>query len=263
MLLFQTQKSENESKVPPPDWPNAGRIVFENFCCSYDTIENPIIRDVSIEIRAGEKVAVIGRSGAGKSSLTLALFRLMPETRGCIRIDDIDLNSLDRRSFRSRLTIIPQEPLLLSGSLRLNLDPFNVHSDNQLYHVLRQANLNSFAVPGGLELQLVDSGSNWSVGQRQQLCLARALLNRSKVLVLDEATASLDPQTEQLIQNTIQNQFSDCTVVAIAHRLNFVFSYSRVLVLEGGQVVEFDSPKTLMERKQSAFYALAKESGLV
>jgi ATP-binding cassette subfamily C (CFTR/MRP) protein 1 len=236
--------------------------VFKNFCSSYESITNPIIQDVSIEINAGEKVAVVGRSGAGKSSLTLALFRLMPETSGSVSIDDIDLSVLDRRSFRPRLTIIPQEPLLLTGSLRLNLDPFNVHSDSQLFFVLRQANLTSFAVPGGLEHQLVDSGINWSVGQRQQLCLARALLNRSKILVLDEATASLDPETENLIQNTIKEQFSDCTVVAIAHRLNFVFSYSRVLVLDAGRVVEFDSPKVLMDNKESAFYALARESGL-
>lgn len=218
---------------------------------------------MSIEINAGEKIAVVGRSGAGKSSLTLALFRLMPETSGSIEIDNIDLNSLDCRSVRPRLTIIPQEPLLLSGSLRLNLDPFNLHSDEQLYQVLQQAHLTSYAIPGGLEYQLMDSGMNWSVGQRQQLCLARALLKKSKILILDEATASLDPQTEQLIHRTIEEQFSDCSVIAIAHRLNFVFSYHRILLLDNGRVCEFDSPKVLLSNQKSAFYSLAKESGLV
>jgi ABC-type multidrug transport system fused ATPase/permease subunit len=208
---------------------------------------------------------LVGRTGAGKSSLTLALFRLIEPVEGKILIDNVDVGKLGLYDLRSRLTIIPQDPVLFTGTLRLNLDPFESHDDSEIWSVLELAHLKTFvsSLEQGLTHPVSEGGENLSVGQKQLICLARALLRKCKIIVLDEATAAVDIETDDLIQNTIRNQFSGCTIITIAHRLNTIIDYDRIIVMDKGEIVEFDSPKVLLENTESVFYSMAKESGLV
>lgn len=191
---------------------------------------------------------MVGRTGAGKSSIIQSLFRLA-ENEGQIFIDGIDIGVIGLHDLRKKISIIPQEPVLFSGSLRFNLDPFEERSDAELWRALDQVELMTVvtAMPGGLDGKVLDGGSNFSVGQRQLLCLARAILRNNKILILDEATANVDSETDNLIQETIRQQFADCTVITIAHRLNTVMDSDRVLVVDAGEVVEYDHPFALIK----------------
>lgn len=212
-----------------------------------------------------EKIGIVGRTGAGKSSLTLALFRIIEGAGGKIIIDDIDIASIGLHSLRNRLTIIPQDPVLFSGSLRMNIDPFQSYPDDSIWMALEQSHLKSFVkgLTDGLEFKITEGGENLSVGQRQLVCLARALLRKTKVLILDEATAAIDIETDELIQKTIRSQFNDCTILTIAHRLNTIMDSDRIIVLDQGIIAEFDSPANLLSNTNSIFYGMAKNSGLV
>ncbi|GBN77020.1 Multidrug resistance-associated protein 1, partial [Araneus ventricosus] len=208
---------------------------------------------------------IVGRTGAGKSSLTLALFRIVEAAGGKICIDGIHIAKLGLHDLRNKLTIIPQDPVLFTGTLRSNLDPFGAYSDEALWQSLEQAHLKNFvsALEKGIEHEVSEGGENLSVGQRQLVCLARALLRKTKVLILDEATAAVDVETDELIQSTIRTQFSDCTVITIAHRLNTILDYDKVIVLSKGEIVEMDKPEELLKNENSIFYAMAKDAGLV
>merc|ERR1711973_728879 len=210
-------------------------------------------------------VGIVGRTGAGKSSLTLGLFRIIEAAGGKIVIDGIDISDLALHALRSRITIIPQDPVLFSGSLRMNLDPFNSYSDEEVWNALEHAHLKTFAksLPALLDHEVSEGGENLSIGQRQLVCLARALLRKTKVLVLDEATAAVDLETDDLVQDTIRKEFADCTVLTIAHRLNTIMDSDRALVLDAGRVKEFDSPAGLLADKHSIFYGMAKNAGIV
>uniref|UniRef100_A0A673HVF0 ATP-binding cassette, sub-family C (CFTR/MRP), member 2 n=1 Tax=Sinocyclocheilus rhinocerous TaxID=307959 RepID=A0A673HVF0_9TELE len=199
-----------------------------------------------------------------KSSLTNCLFRIIEASEGRILIDGIDISTLGLHDLRSRLAIIPQDPVLFSGTLRMNLDPFEKSSDEEIWTVLELAHLKDYVrgLPTGLQHEVSEGGENLSVGQRQLLCLARALLRKSRILILDEATAAVDLETDDLIQNTIRTEFSHCTVLTIAHRLNTILDSSRVMVLDFGKIVEFDSPSVLLNNKQRHFYAMAKDAGI-
>lgn len=196
--------------------------------------------------------------------MTLALFRIIEAADGKIIIDDINIAEIGLHSLRSRLTIIPQDPVLFSGSLRMNIDPFNTYTDDEIWIALEQSHLKSFVkgLSEGLAYTIAESGENLSVGQRQLVCLARALLRKTKVLILDEATAAIDIETDELIQKTIRSQFSDCTILTIAHRLNTIMDSDRVIVLDRGEIAEYDTPKALLSDKNSIFYGMAKESGI-
>ncbi|EGW14610.1 Canalicular multispecific organic anion transporter 1 [Cricetulus griseus] len=250
-------------KRPPADWPSKGEIRFNNYQVRYRPELDLVLKGITCHIKSTEKVGVVGRTGAGKSSLTNCLFRILESAGGQIIIDGVDIASVGLHDLRGKLTIIPQDPILFSGSLRMNLDPFNKYSDEEVWKALELAHLKSF-VDGlqlGLYHEVTEGGDNLSIGQRQLLCLGRALLLKSKILILDEATAAVDLGTDSLIQTTIRNEFSNCTVITIAHRLHTIMDSDKIMVLDSGKIVEYGSPEELMS-KTGPFYLMAKEAGI-
>ncbi|KAK0179174.1 hypothetical protein PV327_007989 [Microctonus hyperodae] len=250
--------------TPEKNWPAEGKVEFRDFKVRYREGLDLVLHGLTFSVNGGEKIGIVGRTGAGKSSLTLSLFRIIEAAHGKIFIDGIDISKLGLHTLRSRLTIIPQDPVLFSGTLRLNLDPFNACEDSQIWQALEQAHLRSFvkSLPNGLHHIVSEGGDNLSVGQRQLICLARALLRKTKILILDEATAAVDLETDDLIQRTIKNEFGDSTILTIAHRLNTIIDSDRVIVLDKGKITEFDSPDVLLRQSTSAFYSMAKDAGL-
>ncbi|XP_075889870.1 ATP-binding cassette sub-family C member 3 isoform X2 [Nelusetta ayraudi] len=255
---------EVEDKKPPPEWPTHGNVEFHDYSVRYREGLDLVLKQLSLSVRGGEKIGIVGRTGAGKSSMTLCLFRLLEAAEGEITVDDVKIAEIGLHDLRSKLTIIPQEPVLFSGSLRMNLDPFDKYNDEEVWKALEHSHLHRFVSnqAAKLELECAEGGENLSVGQRQLVCLARALLRKTRILILDEATAAIDLETDDLIQSTIRTQFEDCTVFTIAHRLNTIMDYTRVLVLDKGQIAEFDTPTNLISQK-GIFYSMAKDAGLV
>ncbi|OMH80271.1 Metal resistance protein YCF1 [Zancudomyces culisetae] len=256
---------------PDPEWPTQGKIEFVDYSLKYRAeLPDRVLKNINVGISPSEKVGVVGRTGAGKTSLTLGLFRIIEPFEGRILIDDLDITKIGLYDLRSRISIIPQDPVLFSGSVRFNLDPTscetpssldsvrrtNTRSDDDLWRALELTGLKSYvqSLDGQLDATVQQGGTNFSVGQRQLMCLARALVKNSRVIVMDEATAAIDPETDNLIQNLIRSQFKENTIITIAHRLNTVMDSDRILVLSKGQVVEFDKPATLLEDPNGAFY---------
>ncbi|XP_043593268.1 probable multidrug resistance-associated protein lethal(2)03659 isoform X2 [Bombus pyrosoma] len=231
-------------KKPKESWPEEGKIEFKNVYMKYDAAEPPVLKNLNFVIYPQEKIGIVGRTGAGKSSLISTLFRLA-QLDGVIEIDGVKINDIGLHDLRSKISIIPQEPFLYSGSMRSNLDPFNNYTDDVLWQALEEVELKEM----GLDSHINEGGSNLSVGQRQLVCLARAIVKNNPILVLDEATANVDLRTDELIQKTIRSKFSTCTVLTIAHRLNTVMDSDRILVMDAGKAVEFDAPHVLVERK--------------
>ncbi|KAG2688836.1 hypothetical protein I3760_09G112600 [Carya illinoinensis] len=252
-----------ESNRPPPGWPSSGLIKFEDVFMRYRSELPPVLHGLSFTVPPREKLGIVGRTGAGKSSMINALFRIVEMERGRILIDGFDVAKFGLTDLRKVLGIIPQSPVLFSGTVRLNLDPFSEHSDADLWEALERAHLkdvirrNSF----GLDAEVSEGGENFSVGQRQLLSLARALLRRSRILVLDEATAAVDVNTDALIQKTIREEFKSCTMLIIAHRLNTIIDSDRILLLDAGQVLEYDTPEELLLNDGSAFSRMVQSTG--
>lgn len=263
--VVQEAPWENPSFKPDPSWPITGEVAFENYSTRYRADLDLVLKGITCDIKPGEKVGIVGRTGAGKSSLTLALFRIIEAAGGSINIDGLDISTLGLYDLRRQLTIIPQDPVLFSGTLRSNLDPFDAKNEVELWRALEHSHLKDFVatLTEGLQHEIAEGGENISVGQRQLLCLARALLRKSRILILDEATAAVDMETDDLIQATIRREFADCTIITIAHRLNTILDYDRVIVLDGGEIAESDSPQELLKRESSLFYALAKDANLL
>ncbi|PSN42283.1 Multidrug resistance-associated protein 4 [Blattella germanica] len=251
-----------QDKQIPKNWPTEGRIEFENMYLRYGEPDDPsVLKNLNLTIQPKEKIGIVGRTGAGKSSLISALFRLA-NVEGSIKIDGLDTGTIGLHDLRKHISIIPQDPVLFSGTLRKNLDPFELYPDYMLWRSLEQVELKeSFNDTIGLDVHVAEHGSNFSVGQRQLVCLARAILRNNKILMLDEATANVDPQTDSLIQKTIRTKFSDCTVLTVAHRLNTIMDSDKVLVMEAGSMVEYDHPHILMQNKEGYFYSMVQETG--
>ncbi|KAF9200129.1 hypothetical protein BGZ49_009666 [Haplosporangium sp. Z 27] len=284
----------------PENWPNEGRVEFRNYSTRYREGLDLVIKNISIHVQPAEKVGIVGRTGAGKSSLTLALFRIIEaanshwakashngadsdapevveeseeseelekveveEDGGSIWIDGIDISTVGLNYLRQHLAIIPQDPTLFVGTVRENLDPFDELEDAQLWEALERAHLKDHiaSLAGGLSFKVSQNGDNFSVGQRSLICLARALLRKTKILVLDEATAAVDVETDELIQRTIRKEFKDRTILTIAHRIKTVMDSDKILVLEKGRTSEFDAPSVLLQNHDSLFYNLAKQAG--
>jgi ATP-binding cassette subfamily C (CFTR/MRP) protein 1 len=245
-------------------WPSHGAVVFEDVVFNYKPGAEPVLKGVSFSTFSNEKIGIVGRTGAGKSSLTMALFRINELVSGRILIDGVDIAALDLFTLRSRMSIIPQSPVLFQGTMRAYMDPFDEFVDADVWAALDKVGLKETvaALDGKLSHELRVNGENFSVGERQMLCMARALLRRSRLVVMDEATASIDHATERRLQQMIEREFADATVLTIAHRLATVLSCDRILVLGDGRVLEFDSPAALVRRPGGGvFYDLAREGG--
>ncbi|XP_017116909.1 probable multidrug resistance-associated protein lethal(2)03659 [Drosophila elegans] len=252
-------------KQPPKSWPEEGEVMTNNLSLRYvpDPRADYVLKGLNFTIKSREKVGIVGRTGAGKSSLINALFRLS-YNEGAIVIDKRDTSEMGLHDLRSKISIIPQEPVLFSGTMRYNLDPFEQYPDEKLWTALEEVHLKEeiSGLPRGLQSSISEGGTNFSVGQRQLVCLARAILRENRILVMDEATANVDPQTDALIQATIRNKFRDCTVLTIAHRLNTIMDSDKVLVLDAGQIVEFGSPYELLTESESkVFHGMVMQTG--
>ncbi|KAI3501347.1 hypothetical protein L1887_29213 [Cichorium endivia] len=250
-----------ESNRPLTNWPSSGRIDIQNLKIRYQPNSPLVLQGINCVFEGGHKIGIVGRTGSGKTTLIGALFRLVEPTEGRIFIDDLDITSIGLHDLRSSFGIIPQEPTLFSGSVRYNLDPLSEHSDHELWKVLEKCQLREAIhdKKEGLDSLVVEDGSNWSLGQRQLFCLGRALLKRRKILVLDEATASIDNATDTIIQKTIREEFQDCTVITVAHRIPTVIDCTMVLVMKDGKVMEYDKPMRLMNEPASLFAQLVNE----
>lgn len=266
-----------ENNRPPVTWPEQGSVVFQNYSTRYREDLDLVLRDVSFEIKPGQKVGIVGRTGAGKSSLTLALFRSLEADSGKILIDGIDISTIGLRDLRQSITMVPQDPTLFTGTIRSNLDPFGIHTDSEIFTALKQVQLISeipdaaASVPSetdgttnkniflDLSSSVAESGNNLSQGQRQLVCLARALLRNPKVFIMDEATGSLDYETDTKIQETVAEMKS--TIITIAHRLKSVAAYNKIVVLDHGKVVEFGHPHELLKNMRGIFYGMCESSG--
>uniref|UniRef100_K1R7I3 Multidrug resistance-associated protein 5 n=1 Tax=Magallana gigas TaxID=29159 RepID=K1R7I3_MAGGI len=252
----ESEGSEMDKKnQPPADWPDEGTLIFKNVKLRYRENLPLALKGVSFDVLPKEKIGIVGRSGSGKSSLGVALFRLVELESGTIKLDGIDISTLGLQDLRSKLSIIPQDPVLFIGTIRYNLDPFGEYNDEALWSALEKCHIKETiaSMESQLDSQVIENGENFSVGERQLMCLARALLRHSKILMLDEATAAIDTETDALVQTTIKEAFSDCTMLIIAHRLNTVLSCNRILVMEEGKVAEFDTPGNLMSNSNSKF----------
>lgn len=274
---------EDQAGDPAPAaWPAEGRLEVANLVVSYAADLPPVLKGLSFSIKRNQRVGIVGRTGAGKSSLTLALFRFLEAREGIILIDGIDISKIRLRDLRSRLAIIPQDPVLFSGTIRSNLDAFDEHNDNELrdalerVHLVSRTNIPSDEPSGSttpkardtntnifrkLTSKVSEGGLNLSQGQRQLLCLARAIVLRPKIMVLDEATSAVDMDTDALIQRSIREEFQDSTLIVIAHRLSTIADFDKVLVMGDGKVLEYDEPRLLMEKEGGEFRRLVEESG--
>lgn len=253
----------NENSRPPPGWPSEGIIEYKDVVMRYRPNLPAVLVGLSVKIQSSEKVGIVGRTGAGKSSMINSLFRLVEIESGSIMIDAHDIHRFGLNDLRKSLGIIPQTPVLFSGSIRFNLDPFNEHNDASIWEALERAHLKDAIRRSslGLDAEVAESGENFSVGQRQLLSLARALLRRSKILVLDEATAAVDVGTDALIQRTIREEFKSCTMLIIAHRINTIIDCDRILVVDAGRALEMDTPEQLLSDAGSAFSKMVESTG--
>ncbi|CAN6616690.1 ATP-dependent bile acid permease [Trichomonascus vanleenenianus] len=275
-----------ENSRPPPNWPSQGQITFDKLSLRYAPELPLVINQISFEVPAFNKVGVVGRTGAGKSTIITALFRFLEADSGRITIDGLDISTIGLKDLRKALAIIPQDPTLFTGTIRSNLDPFDEYTDRQMFEALRRVHLISeipssettppSAVSGtssstmiaenmnqfvNLSSPVTEGGGNLSQGQRQLMCLARSLLKSPKVLLLDEATASIDYETDAKIQKTIRQEFKHTTLLTVAHRLRSIIDYDKILVLGDGAAKEYDHPHVLLERKDSIFREMCERSG--
>jgi len=261
-ILEIPQEAEQRKQIPElMDWPSEGKIEFRDYSLKYRPETEIVLKNLSFEVKPNEKVGIVGRTGAGKSTICLALCRIVEAHEGTIFIDGVDISTVGLADLRERITIIPQDPTLFEGTLKFNLDPEGSLSDSELLRMAHKASLDDLIERDekGLEQKIEDGGKNLSSGEKQLICILRAILRKNKIVLMDEATANIDIKTEQIIQKLIHEEFVDSTVLTIAHRLNTIINSDRVLVLSKGEVEEYDDPQTLLDDTDSMFYSYANE----
>lgn len=287
----QISIEDQEGPAVPAAWPSEGRLQIKGLVAGYAPDLPPVLKGLSFDVARNQRVGVVGRTGAGKSSLTLALFRFLEAREGSIVIDGIDISKIKLQQLRSRLAIIPQDPVLFSGTVRSNLDAFDEHSDAELYDALERVHLirgtgnmsravesspsstvwadqpSAVTLPddntnifSSLSSRISEGGLNLSQGQRQLLCLARAIVSRPKIMVLDEATSAVDMATDVLIQRSVREEFGDSTLIVIAHRLSTIADFDKILVMSDGRAVEYDTPRELLAQR-GVFWEMVEQSG--
>lgn len=263
--IEQEAPYRNAMLDPPAhlEWPSVGKIVFDNVSFRYKPTGDLVLRRLSFTVQGGQKIGIVGRTGAGKSSITMALFRINELASGSVFIDGVDVGTIGLKSLREKLSIIPQTPVLFKGPLREYLDPFDEFDDQQLWEAIQKVGLTARIGEEQHKLMMVveENGENFSVGERQMLCMARALLRHSRIVIFDEATAAIDHETDQMLQRVIRTAFVNSTVLTIAHRLDTILDSDRILVLDGGRLVEFASPAELVSQGQGHFFELMREGG--
>lgn len=250
--------TDNFIAYVPDNWPQHGKIDFVNFSVKYRPNTPIVLNCLNISIRNGEKIGVVGRTGSGKSTLCLCLFRILEAFEGKINIDDIDISKVPLDYLRSKLTIIPQDSAILDGTLRFNIDPINECKDEEIISVLNNIGLWEILKEKNILAEITEEGL--SVGEKQLICIARAIIRKSKIILTDEATASIDLVTEEKIQKALNNYFNQATIITIAHRIKTVINNDKILVLDKGKVVEFGSPKELLNNKEGIFFSLYSNS---
>ncbi|CAH0553606.1 unnamed protein product [Brassicogethes aeneus] len=259
VMEYTEIKPENGSGQSPQDWPKHGAVQFKKVSLKYRNTHEAVLKDLNIEVKAGEKVGIVGRTGSGKSSIISTLFRLY-DIEGSIDIDGVDIKTVSLTQLRKSIAIIPQDPVLFRGTIRSNIDPLNMFKDEQIWEAIGKVKIKDM-IPS-LDMPIKESATNFSSGQRQLVCLARAIIRKNKIVVLDEATANMDSETEALLNNTIKEIFKNCTVFTIAHRLHSIIECDKVLVLDRGNVLEYDHPKTLLKNREGSFSKMVQQSDL-
>jgi ABC-type multidrug transport system fused ATPase/permease subunit len=266
MHIIQEEPSylpEKDDKLIEEKWPKNGEIEFKDFSVRYRPGTEIVLKKINFHIQPGEKVGVCGRTGSGKSTICLCLFRILEAEEGQIFIDNIDIATIGLDLLRSNLTIIPQDPCLLEGTLKYNIDPFNKNKNEDIIQILKDIGFEYTESDDKIMDKMIEQGgSNLSVGQKQLVCIARALLRKSKIVVMDEATANIDMNTEQIIQKALNLVLENSTVITVAHRIKTIINYDKILVLDSGEVKEFDSPTNLLKDENSLFHELYTKSTL-
>jgi ABC-type multidrug transport system fused ATPase/permease subunit len=247
---------------PSASWPSQGQIEFQDVVLRYHRYGIAILKNVSFTIQPREKVGVVGKTGSGKSTLFISLLRIAELSEGLIAIDDLDISTIGLKDLRSKIAVVPQEPVLFEGTIRTNLDPLDNRTDEEVWRALRSVHLLDKIrnMPQQLEAMIIENGKGFSLGQRQLFCIARAILANCTILLIDEGTNAVDIQTDTLIQETNNKNFAHCTVLKIAHRINTIIDMDKILVMDNGQVVEFDTPKNLLEDTEGVFYNIVQKS---
>ncbi|KAL0419396.1 UNVERIFIED_CONTAM: ABC transporter C family member 3 [Sesamum radiatum] len=253
-----------QSNRPESRWPTNGEVSIHNLQVRYAPQMPLVLQGLTCTFFGGKKTGIVGRTGSGKSTLIQTLFRIVDPAGGQILIDNVDISMIGLHDLRSRLSIIPQDPTMFEGTIRSNMDPLEEYTDEQIWEALDKCHLGDEVRKKAdkLDCAVAENGENWSVGQRQLVCLGRVLLKKSKILVLDEATSSVDTATDNLIQQTLRLHFSDSTVITVAHRITSVLDSNMVLLLDQGLMKEYDNPKKLVEDKSSAFAKLVAEHSM-
>ena len=262
IISEKPQETLKDKSLIEINWPNKGKIEFKNFSVKYRPDTEIVLNNLNFIINPGEHLGIVGRTGSGKSTIALSLFRIIEPLNGTIYIDDIDISEIGLKILRNNLTIIPQEPFIMDGTLRYNIDPLGRYNDNQIVDVMKNIGFNYIIENHiqGLNQKISENGGNLSIGEKQLICITRAILRKSKIVIIDEATANIDYKTEKIIQNAISEILKQSTLITIAHRIKMIMNSDKVLILDNGNLVEFDTMKNLLENKKSLFYDLYKKS---
>jgi ABC-type multidrug transport system fused ATPase/permease subunit len=254
LISEKAQETKNDKEYV--SWPSKGKIEFVDYSVKYRPETEIVLKNINFTLNPGEHLGIVGRTGSGKSTISLCLFRILEATTGKILIDDVDISTLGLKKLRNGITIIPQDATLMTGTLKYNIDPLGKYTDSEIIEVMRKIGFYYILKnhERGLEQNIVENGGNLSIGEKQLICITRAILRKSKIVIMDEATASIDFKTEEIIQNAINELLKESTIITIAHRIKTVVNSDKILVLDNGNIVEYDTPKNLLRNQKSYFY---------